>query len=248
MFQRFKFTGLFVLALFVLLTALPVTAQQSAPGLSVDITEAGVSVYRVNDDGTQSLIIFIPSITTSADVSIDAQTATEPSADVISTGFLIVNTYALNVRSGPGAQYTILATVAGGDELHVVGRNDGRENWWYVELANGQRGWVNNIHVLLRGNLSGAPVIANQGVLIQPTLYIGFAGNLIYPSLPHDGNAVCALPGRSEFPIIGRSSQSSYYQIVATCQDGTAVTGWVEAQIGIVRNPAGVEFPVTDNN
>jgi hypothetical protein len=47
---------------------------------------------------------------------------------------------------------------------------------------------------------------------------------------------------------VGRSQQSSWYEIQATCQDGSAVTGWIAAEHGIVRNPAGVPFPVTDNN
>ena len=246
MLQRTKLGLLFVLGLLVLLTALPISAQETAAGLDVDVTEAGVSIYRVNTDGSRSLIIFVPAIpteTTAVEETISAQ-----AADAISTGYLIVNVGALNVRSGPGAQYTVIATIAGGDELDVIGKNDGRENWWYVELANGQRGWINNIHVLVRGDLSGTPVVEHEGVLIQPTLYVGYPGNPIFPSLPHDGAPVCYLPGDSIFPIIGRSQLSSYYEIVATCQDGTPVTGWIEAQWGIVRNPAGLEFPVTDNN
>lgn len=245
MLQRTKLGWLFVLGLLVLLTAFPISAQTAAAGLDVDVTEAGVSVYRVNTDGSRSLIIFIPAIPTS---TTDEITVSAQSADIVSTGYLIVNTGALNVRSGPGAQYTVLATVAGGDELDVIGQNDGRENWWFVELANGQRGWVNNIHVLIRGDLSDVPVVAHEGILIQPTLYIGWAGNPIFPSLPHQGAPVCYLPGNSEFPIIGRSARSTWYQIVATCNDGSPVTGWIEAQLGIVRNPAGTEFPVTDGS
>lgn len=245
MLQRTKL-GLFVLGLLVLLTALPISAQETAAGLDVDVTEDGVSVYRVNSDGSRSLIIFVPAIPTETPAT--EETVMAQSADVISTGYLIVNVGALNVRSGPGVQYTILATVAGGDELHVIGQNDGRENWWYVELANGQRGWINNIHVIIRGDLSDVPVVEHEGVLIQPTLYVGYPGNPLFPTLPHQGVPVCYLAGHSEFPIVGRSQQSSFYQIVGTCQDGTQVTGWIEAQWGIVRNPAGVEFPVTDNN
>lgn len=241
MLQRSKIVWLFVVSLLVILTAFPVSAQ--APGLDVDISSEGVSVYRIQADGSRSLVIFIPAV-----ASASAQADSSMSSDINMDGYLIVNTYALNVRTGPGAQYTVIGTVAGGDELHVVGKNDGRENWWYVELANGQRGWVNNIHVLVRGDLSDVPVVEHMGVLIQPTLYVGYTGNPLYPTLPHQGAPVCYLPGNTEFPIVGRSGQSSWYQIAATCQDGTAVIGWIEAQLGIVRNPAGVEFPVTDDN
>jgi len=232
-----------VMTVFILLTV-PTMAQE-ASGLDVDIDETGVAIYRVNVDGSRSLIVFVPALQ-SDDEEVVAEDPV--AADILQHGYLIINTAALNVRSGPGAEYTILATIAGGDEVHVVGRNDGREFWWFVELDNGQRGWINNIHTLIRGDLSGAPVIQTMGTLVQPTLYIGYPGNLIFPTLPHKGIAVCSLPGRSEFPIIGRSQQSNWYQIVAACQDGTAVTGWVQAEIGIVRNPAGLPFPVTDDN
>jgi len=238
-----KLCGLFVMVAVFVVLAIPATAQ-SASGLDVEITEDGVSVFRINADGSQSLIIFVPALPAMMDTDSDGPIST--SADVLTHGYLIINTGALNVRSGPGTEYTVIATIAGGDEVGVVGKNDGREFWWYVELANGQRGWINNIHTLIRGDLSGAPVIQTTGTLIQPTLYIGYAGNPIFPSVPHKGIPLCYLPGQSEFPIIGRTSQSSFYQIVATCQDGTIVTGWIQAEFGIVRNPAGTEFPVTN--
>lgn len=244
-FQKIRRLGLILLTLMLL--AIPATAQSSANGLTVDVNEDGVSVYRVNADGSQSLIIFVPSI---VEPVVEASSA-EPmsvSADVMTNGYLIVNTGALNVRTGPSARYTVITTIAGGTEVHVVGKNDGTEFWWFVELEDGTRGWINNIHTIIRGDLTGTPVVEAQGILIQPTLYIGYAGNLIYPSLPHQGHPVCSLPGRSEFPIIGRSQRTNWYQIVATCQDGTAVTGWVEGIIGAVRNPAGLEFPITDSN
>lgn len=243
-FQKLRSLCLFIVLL--ILMAIPVSAQDSVNGLTVDIDESGVSVYRINDDGSQTLIIFVPAITQAI---VEAEASTAPaSADVLTSGHLIVNTSALNVRSGAGVKYTVVATVAGGDRLNVVGQNDGRESWWYVELADGTRGWVNNIHTIIRGSLAAAPVIESVGIIVQPTLYIGYPGNLIFPTLPHDGNAVCSLPGRVEFPIIGRSQSTNWYQIVATCQDGTAVTGWVQGEIGAVRNPAGLVFPVTDNN
>ncbi|GEM_PF-3302944 len=232
-----------IVASFIIMTV-PATAQ-SATGLDVEIDETGVSVFRINADGSQSLIIFVPALLETV-VEAPPENTFSTSADVLLHGFLIINTSSLNVRSGPGTEYTVIATVAGGEEVGVVGRNDGREFWWYVELDNGTRGWINNIHTLIRGDLSDAPIIMSSGTLVQPTLYIGYAGNPIFPSVPHKGIAVCTLPGQVEFPIVGRTSQSSWYQIVATCEDGRSVTGWIQAELGIVRNPAGIEFPVTN--
>ena len=243
-----KLRGLLVMILVFIVMAIPATAQTQPAGLQVEMDETGVSIFRVHPDGTISLIISIPAVTGETVVEEDATTedATVRSSDVMESGYLIVNTGALNVRTGPGAEYTVITTIAGGDEVGVIGRNDGREFWWYVELENGTRGWINNIHTLIRGDLSGAPVIESMGTLIRPTLYIGYPGNLLFPSVPHLGIAICSLPGRVEFPIIGRTPQSTFYEIEATCEDGSSVTGWIEAELGIVRNPAGVEFPVTN--
>lgn len=238
---------LVIMALMIGVFALPASAQETPPGFNIVSNATGIAIYRINADGSQTQIFFVSATGNPlADLGQGGGEVMETSSDIMSTGYLIVNTPALNVRSGPGAQYTVLATVAGGDQLSVVGRNDGRENWWYVELANGQRGWLNNIHVVIRGDLTGTPVVAHEGVLILPTLYVGYTGNPLFPSVPHQGVPVCYLPGNTEFVIVGRTSTSSFYEIEATCQDGTLVTGWIEAVMGIVRNPARIEFPVTN--
>lgn len=245
MLQRSKIAIIVLFVLMALLTVLPISAQDSSTtGLSVDISTAGVSVYRTYDDGTLALVIFIPSITTSPIVEVDAQAA--QASDIAPLGYLIINTPSLNVRTGPGAQYTSLGVIAGGDEVHVVGKNDGREFWWFVELDDGTRGWINNIHVLIRGDLSDVPVVEHDGVLIAPTLYVGYTGNPIFPTVPHNGVAVCTIMGNTDFPIVGRTRFNTWYQIAATCLDGTAAIGWIQADLGIVRNPAGIQFPVTN--
>lgn len=77
----------------------------------------------------------------------------------------IVNTGFLNIRTGPGAQYAIVATVPGGTELAVAGRaND--DVWMLVEGVFG-RGWINNEFILFRGDYSSVPLI-NDAVIIAP--------------------------------------------------------------------------------
>jgi uncharacterized protein YraI len=246
---------LVIMAMVVTAFAIPVSAQDAPSGFNIITNDTGISIFRINSDGTQTRIFYVSATTGNAIDSTTGQggggsssSSSVTSSDVIGTGYLIVNTQSLNVRTGPGTQYTVITTTAGGDQLGVIGRNNGRENWWFVELANGQRGWINNIHVLARGDLSSASVVEHQGVVIASTLYIGYPGNPLFPSVPHQGIPVCYLPGNSISTIVGRSQNSSFYEIQATCQDGSAVTGWVEAIHGIVRNPAGVAFPVTDNN
>lgn len=72
---------------------------------------------------------------------------------------VIVNTGNLNIRSGPGAEFSIVATVPGGTELEVVARASD-DVWLLVEGAFGE-GWLNNQFAIFRGTYSTVPVIRN---------------------------------------------------------------------------------------
>lgn len=66
---------------------------------------------------------------------------------------------ALNVRAGPGMNYTIIEPVRNGDELPVLGQNEAG-TWLYVRLPNGQRGgWVSRQYTDY-GVGEPAPVVA----------------------------------------------------------------------------------------
>ncbi len=87
---------------------------------------------------------------------------------VVSTGItgphVVVNTGNLNVRTGPGAGYSVVATVPGGTELAVIGvAPDGV--WFWIEAHFG-RGWVNNQYTLFRGDYGSIPTVdfRNLGV------------------------------------------------------------------------------------
>lgn len=70
---------------------------------------------------------------------------------------LVVNSSFLNVRTGPGVQYTILVTVVGGTELPVLGIFD--DGVWYQVNTDGGPGWVNVEFTLPRGDLSNLPIL-----------------------------------------------------------------------------------------
>ncbi|NDJ60801.1 MAG: SH3 domain-containing protein [Chloroflexi bacterium] len=72
---------------------------------------------------------------------------------------LIVNTSFLNVRSGPGSQYTVISTLPGGVYLPPIGVT-GDNVWWLVQGTFGQ-GWVADEFVIFRGNRNNVPIIAN---------------------------------------------------------------------------------------
>jgi len=69
----------------------------------------------------------------------------------------IVNTPNLNVRTGPSASFSIVATISGGTELAVLGVAD--DGVWYLVEGTFGRGWLNNEFVIFRGDFSAVPVL-----------------------------------------------------------------------------------------
>ena len=159
------------------------------------------------------------------------------------SGHAVVNTDNLFLRSGDGPRYEVLGIVDGGTELVVLGRNEDR-SWWYVQVG-GLRGWVRSEFLALRGDLTGVPEVPVTGNLTQPSLYVGFTGNPVY-IVPLPGTpTLCAIPGNVSYALVGRTSSSSWYEIEVSCEGELATTAWIPAELGIVRNPAGLRVPVT---
>ena len=165
-------------------------------------------------------------------------------------GYAVVDTDNLNVRSGPGVEYTQVAVVDGGTALIVLGRSEAEladeseDLWWYVEVGE-IRGWVNSALLALRGDLSYAPVVEPQGELIQPSAYVGFTGTLLYSEPSTVSSVICGIVGDIFYPVVARdASPANYYRIEAVCEDGRAAEGWLPLDSLIFRNDAGVAVPI----
>lgn len=92
---------------------------------------------------------------------------------------LVVNTSFLNVRSGDGPEYTVVATVTGGTELPVLGTNS--DNTWYLVSTPAGAGWVDVSFTLPRGDFRNVPLIEVKGAavtVLQTPLTIGLPGSL----------------------------------------------------------------------
>lgn len=76
---------------------------------------------------------------------------------------LIVNTSFLNVRTGPGVQYTVLLTVVGGTEFPVIGR--AKDNVWFQVTTVVGVGWVNIQYAAPRGSFANVPVVTLEQVI-----------------------------------------------------------------------------------
>ena len=69
-------------------------------------------------------------------------------------------TLIMNVRNGPGITYAIVGSLDDGEEAEIVGKNEAGD-WWEVELADGQTGWVYGLLVETSGDVGAITVAAN---------------------------------------------------------------------------------------
>ena len=166
----------------------------------------------------------------------------DPTAIAQVRGYAIVNVRSANLRSGPGAGFTRVGFVRGGDQLIVLGQN-ANQSWWYVQSGD-LRGWIFGELLILRGDLSRLPVIETAAEIIPATVYVGFTGNPLYNELSDRGVSLCPVQGLMEHPLLGISFNKKWYVIEATCVDGSKKIGWLNAESGLVRNPAGLRIPV----
>ncbi|MDZ4669271.1 MAG: hypothetical protein SH821_00235 [Phototrophicales bacterium] len=158
-------------------------------------------------------------------------------------GYLIVNTFRANLRSGAGTRYTIVARVSGGTELIVAGVNEDR-TWWFVQVAD-VFGWIANDLTLVRGNLSNIPILAPeevQGEILPPRFYLWITSPL-YAGSSSTSGVICQLQGDLEYVIIGKNGDSSWYLVQAYCNNNTWVEGWFPAEFGAIRNLGNLPIP-----
>jgi uncharacterized protein YraI len=73
----------------------------------------------------------------------------------LATPIMVVNTPALNARSGPGPQYTVIVTLNGGSELPVLGSNS--DGSWYLVATPLGAAWIDVDFVLARGDFRFVP-------------------------------------------------------------------------------------------
>lgn len=115
--------------------ALPVGYSRIWVGSTVYYTYGGVFYRRVPYG---YVVVDAPS---EVIIEEDAPAIVQPSkADA---GKVSVTADVLNVRTGPGLDYPVIYQIHEGYILEVHGRDLG---WLYVELPNGEFGWVMNIH------------------------------------------------------------------------------------------------------
>jgi uncharacterized protein YgiM (DUF1202 family) len=148
--------------------------------------------------------------------------ATTPGRLTLDTPHVVINTPFLNGRSGPGVQYTAVATFPGGTELPVIGIfSDGV--WMLVNSAAGQV-WVNNEFAVFRGSIQAVPIIRMAaGVMSTPTAIIA-APVTLYVAPGTNFGAIGTVAAPAEVAVVARTADFTWVQL-----NTTLGFGWVPA-------------------
>lgn len=133
----------------------------------------------------------------------------------------VVATGALNVRSGPSVNFSVLTKVYNGTPMTAIGRNSAN-TWLKVRLSSGQEGWVNASPVHLNVAISSLPV-ADAPPPPAPTAIVS-SGELNVRSGPGTGYGVLAVLRNSDtVTLLARNSATTWVKI----RTAAGVEGWV---------------------
>lgn len=157
-----------------------------------------------------------------------------PASFGLDTPHVVVNTGFLNIRSGPGSQYSIVATVPGGTELPVLGLYF--DNVWYLVQGPFGQGWINIEFAVFRGSVQSLPIIQSAaGTLSTPVAVIAQGGSVTLYAAP-GGNfgAIGTLTGPLEVNVVARTVDSLWLQL-----NTSMGFGWVLASQVVLRGDAG---------
>jgi uncharacterized protein YgiM (DUF1202 family) len=150
--------------------------------------------------------------------NLDGTTAPAPPV----SGTAVVATGALNVRSGPGVNYTVLTAVTYGQTVTLLGRNQAA-TWAQIRLANGTVGWVNASLLQMSVSVNSLPV-TESGLAAATAVVNTYALNV--RSGPGVGYGVVAVASQGQHvTLLGRNSAGSWAQI----RLANGRVGWVNA-------------------
>ena len=140
----------------------------------------------------------------------------------------------LNIRSGPGANFPDVGTLAQGQGINLIGRN-ADNSWVQVNVPGGvQGGWVSTRYVSASLPVGNLPLVSNTGVFPTfpqpvPPVVGAQTGIVTAPNLnvrygPSTGNAAFTRLRQGEgVSLVGRSGNGAW--LLVQLANGT--TGWV---------------------
>ncbi len=152
------------------------------------------------------------------------------------TPHLVVNTYRLNVRTGPGAGHDIITEVAGGTVLPVISLIVG-SHWIEVNSPAGP-GWVNSHYTIDRGDFSnvpnqftppnlgsGADIPAGAPYVVVNTAYLNVRTG---PGVGH--SILTTVKGGTNLGVTSIAADGVWYQV-----ETSAGSGWINSNYAAAR-------------
>lgn len=180
-----------------------------------------------------------------------AAQATVAPALTASTGFFATADFRVNVRSGPGTQYTILGQARSADALDITGRSENSQ--WLRVNFNGQEGWVSAALFTVTGDVATASVaeagatavLRNPTATTSGTTTTGVSGDVVVitrvnanmrsaPSVTAD--LIATIPFNTTLTVIGRSETNNWVQVTFENQTGWISSGLLFFQLGNIDN------------
>lgn len=134
----------------------------------------------------------------------------------------VVNTGALNVRSGPSPAYPSIAVVTSGQQLLLIGRN-ASATWVKVQIPNGQQGWVNVYYVQTSASVVALPIVDAP---VDPGHAIGVVNTGAVNVRTGPGaqyNSIAVLGSGTAVTLIGRNADATWTKVRLS----NGIEGWI---------------------
>ncbi len=151
----------------------------------------------------------------------------------------IVNTGVLNVRSGPGVQFTSLGTLSGGTIVPIIGRT--KDGTWVLVDTEFGAGWVNITLVVTRDYFGNAPIKDDRETRVAaiPTAIVT-AGSLNVRSGPNVAfDVIGSVKTKEVLTLLGQSPDRAWWLV-----DSPIGKGWVAKSGVSVITGSGSRIPV----
>ncbi|VAW43525.1 hypothetical protein MNBD_CHLOROFLEXI01-1700 [hydrothermal vent metagenome] len=165
-----------------------------------------------------------------------------PTAASPAAASAVVATGALNVRSGPGVTYSVVATTGQGQTVTLLGRN-ANSSWAKIRLSNGTEGWVNSSLITPAVSISSLP-LADSPAAPQPPVPVAPGAVLSLRSGPSFNFPVTGSVHQGlQVTAVGRNANSSWLKVQLS--DGQQ--GWIGVQYVQLTIPV-TNLPIMDGS
>jgi uncharacterized protein YraI len=169
-----------------------------------------------------------------------------------STPLFATANFRVNVRSGPGTQYTILDQIRANDALDITGQL--ADGTWLRVNFNGQEGWVMASLFKVTGDLTTAPeatagstavlrVTANQQVMndLRDIIVITRVNANLRAAPSLDADVLQIVPFNMKFTVAGRTVDNKWVQVVSPDLSGWISSGTLFFSQGNIANVTPVD-------